>query len=160
VQHGAPEVFAHNVEVVPALQRKMRDARCSWERSEGVLRIAREAGARITKSSLMLGCGESKSDVHDSLMRLRDADVDVVTLGQYLQPTKKHAPVVRYVSPEEFESYRQYGLSLGFKYVASGPLVRSSYRAAEAFLESLVESDKEVTPFGRRGTTRRHLAVL
>lgn len=138
IEHGPPDVFSHNVEVVPALQRKMRDARCSWERSTDVLRWARQAGANVTKSSLMVGCGESERDVFDALQRLRDAEVDVVTIGQYLRPTPKHAPVVRYVEPSEFDAYREAGLELGFAYVASGPLVRSSYRAAEAFMHGLL----------------------
>lgn len=134
VIEGAPDVFSHNVEVVPRLQKSMRDARCSWERSIEVLRWAREAGARVTKSALMVGCGETREEVSESMKRLRDADVDVLTVGQYLRPTPKHAPLDRYVTPEEFASIEAEGKQLGFKYIASGPLVRSSYRAAEAFL--------------------------
>ena len=138
---GAPDVFAHNVEVVPALQRSMRDARCSWERSVDVLRWAKDAGAKVTKSSLMVGCGEEEADVIQALGALRDADVDVVTIGQYLRPSRKHAPVQRYVRPEEFEGYRQAGIDMGFRFVASGPLVRSSYRAAEAFLQGILRGE-------------------
>jgi lipoic acid synthetase len=138
VREGRPDVYAHNVEVVPSLQRRMRDARCSWDRSVESLRVARAAGANVTKSSLMVGCGETESEVHEAMAQLRAADVDVLTIGQYLRPTPKHAPVVRYVEPVEFERYREAGLSLGFKYVASGPLVRSSYRAAEAFLKGIL----------------------
>jgi lipoyl synthase len=134
VQDGRPDVFAHNVEVVPALQRRMRDARCSWERSLDTLRTARAAGAAITKSSLMVGCGETEEQVLDAMVQLRAAEVSVLTIGQYLRPTPKHADVARYVDPAEFERYKAAGLELGFQYVASGPLVRSSYRAAEAFL--------------------------
>jgi lipoyl synthase len=139
VQEGKPDVYAHNVEVVPSLQRKMRDARCSWERSLMTLRAARAAGAAVTKTSLMVGCGETRQEVLQALQELRAADIDVVTIGQYLRPTPKHAPVVRYVDPEEFEEYRQAGTELGFQYVASGPLVRSSYRAAEAFLKGKLQ---------------------
>jgi len=142
VQAGRPDVYAHNVEVVPSLQRKMRDARCSWDRSLMTLRAAREAGAKVTKSSLMVGCGETESEVHEALSLLRAADVSVVTVGQYLRPTPKHAPVARYVEPAEFEAYRQAGVSLGFQFVASGPLVRSSYRAAEAFLEGKLRGER------------------
>lgn len=138
VQDGRPDVFAHNVEVVPELQRKMRDARCSWQRSVDVLRWAKEAGSQVTKSSLMVGCGETEGQMLDAMRSLREAEVDVLTVGQYLQPTPKHAPIVRYVEPAEFDRYRDAGLEMGFKYVASGPLVRSSYRAAEAFLQGIL----------------------
>jgi lipoic acid synthetase len=153
VRDGRPDVFAHNVEVVPRLQRVMRDARCSFERSLQVLRTARAAGANVTKSSVMLGCGEEPDEVIDTLRALRDADVDVVTLGQYLRPTPKHAPVVRYVEPAEFEAHRMAGLELGFKYVASGPLVRSSYRAAEAFLAGILRGHD--APYSDRYGKRR-----
>ncbi|HJL14384.1 MAG TPA: lipoyl synthase [Sandaracinaceae bacterium LLY-WYZ-13_1] len=141
VREGRPDVFAHNVEVVPGLQRKMRDARCSWERSMDVLRWAKEAGANVTKSSLMVGCGETEDEVYEAMAGLREADVDVVTLGQYLRPSKKHAPVERFVEPAEFDRYRERGLEMGFRYVASGPLVRSSYRAAEAFLKGILTGE-------------------
>ncbi len=172
IANGPPDVFSHNVEVVPALQRKMRDARCSWKRSIDVLRWARDAGANVTKSSLMVGCGENVSDVHEAMHRLREADVDVLTIGQYLRPTPKHAPVVRYVEPAEFDSYREAGLALGFKYVASGPLVRSSYRAAEAFMHGLLTAQdgrpRSFVPvteeplfdrYGRKPDDRRHLPL-
>jgi lipoic acid synthetase len=146
VQYGRPDVFAHNVEVVPRLQRTMRDARCSWQRSIEVLRWARAAGANVTKSSLMVGCGESRDEVLDAMALLREAEIDVLTIGQYLRPTPKHAEVVRYVEPSEFESYREAGAALGFKYVASGPLVRSSYRAAEGFLSGILRGHD--APFG------------
>jgi lipoic acid synthetase len=142
VQRGRPDVYAHNVEVVPSLQRKMRDARCSWERSLMTLTAAKDAGASVTKSSLMVGCGETADEVAQALTELRSADVDVITIGQYLRPTPKHAPVKRYVEPAEFESYKQLGLALGFQYVASGPLVRSSYRAAEAFLKGKLRGER------------------
>ena len=138
VRDGRPDVFAHNVEVVPRLQRVMRDARCSFERSLEVLQIARAAGANVTKSSLMVGCGENESEVVDTLAALREAQIDVVTIGQYLRPTEKHAKVVRFAPPAEFARYEQAGIELGFKFVASGPLVRSSYRAAEAFLRGIL----------------------
>ncbi len=138
VREGRPNVLAHNVEVVPSLQRKMRDARCSWERSIEVLRWARGAGAEVTKSSLMVGCGETEEEVYEAMERLREADVDVLTVGQYLRPSTRHASVERYVTPEEFERYRERGTAMGFRFVASGPLVRSSYRAAEAFLKGIL----------------------
>jgi len=159
VEEGRPDVFAHNVEVVPRLQRSMRDARCSWERSTDVLRWAREAGAQVTKSSLMVGCGEREEEVIEAMQRLRDAEVDVLTIGQYLRPTPKHAELVRYVEPAEFDRYREAGERMGFKYVASGPLVRSSYRAAEAFLKGILKGTS--APYtDRYGKTTRHLTVL
>ena len=157
VRDGVPDVFAHNVEVVPALQSAMRDARCSWERSMDVLRWAREAGANITKTSLMVGCGERDEDVLEAMQELRAVDVDVLTIGQYLRPTKKHAPLVRYVEPETFDAWAEQGRAMGFRYVASGPLVRSSYRAAEAFLRGILEG---AGPFEDRYGKKTHLRVV
>jgi lipoic acid synthetase len=153
VERGAPDVFAHNVEVVPRLQRSMRDARCSWARSVQVLRTARDAGANVVKTSLMVGCGEETAEVLDAMEQLRAAEVDVLTIGQYLRPTEKHAKVARYVTPDEFAEYEQAGSRLGFKYVASGPLVRSSYRAAEAFLSGILRGAD--APFSDRYGKRR-----
>jgi lipoic acid synthetase len=145
--------------VVPRLQRSMRDARCSWERSVEVLRWAREFGANVTKSSLMVGCGETEEEVLEAMQRLRDAEVDVLTIGQYLRPTEKHAPLVRYVEPAEFDRYREAGLAMGFKYVASGPLVRSSSRAAEAFLKGILRG--QPAPYSDRyGKNPRRLTVV
>ena len=162
VVDGAPDVFAHNVEVVPRLQRTIRDARCSWDRSVDVLRWAKEDSGVVTKSSLMVGLGETEAEVLEAMQRLRDADVDVLTLGQYLRPTSKHAEVKRYVEPEEFEKYREEGEAMGFRFVASGPLVRSSYRAAEAFLHGALTGKERgsapdaVDRYGRK----RRLQVL
>ncbi|MFI5306499.1 MAG: lipoyl synthase, partial [Polyangiales bacterium] len=153
VEAGRPDVFAHNVEVVPRLQRSMRDARCSWERSLAVLAAARQAGAKVRKSSLMVGCGEEPAEVLEAMERLHAADVDVLTIGQYLRPTEKHAKVARYVEPEEFASYERAGRALGFAYVASGPLVRSSYRAAEAFLSGILRGRD--APYSDRYGKRR-----
>jgi lipoic acid synthetase len=154
VVEGAPDVFAHNVEVVPSLQKTMRDARCSWERSIDVLVTAKHAGARYTKSSLMVGCGETEAEMLDAMRGLRDADVDVLTVGQYLRPTPKHADVIRYVEPAEFDRYAQAGKELGFLHVSSGPLVRSSYRAAEAFLKGLLQGAP--APFDDRYGKKKH----
>jgi lipoic acid synthetase len=153
-------VFAHNVEVVPRLQRTMRDARCSWERSVDVLRWARDFGAQVTKTSLMVGCGETEEEVLEAMQRLREAEVDVLTVGQYLRPSEKHAPLIRYVEPAEFDRYRDAGLAMGFKYVASGPLVRSSYRAAEAFLQGILRGQENAPYTDRYGKNPRRLAVL
>jgi lipoic acid synthetase len=106
----------------------------------------------------MVGCGESEAEVLDALRRLRDAEVDIVTIGQYLRPTKRHAAVHRYVDPREFDVYRHAAEALGFSFVASGPLVRSSYRAAEAFLRGKVAGVDRGTSFneyGRRGIRLR-----
>jgi lipoic acid synthetase len=162
VCEGRPDVYAHNVEVVPRLQRSIRDARCSWDRSVDTLVAAKQLGSRITKSSLMVGLGETRGEVLDALRRLRDADVDVLTIGQYLRPTKRHAPVERYVEPEEFADYERAGLDMGFSFVASGPLVRSSYRAAEAFLSGVLGEEQfgdEEPPMDRYGRKRK-LSVL
>jgi lipoic acid synthetase len=159
---GRPDVYAHNVEVVPRLQRTIRDARCSWDRSIDTLVAAKELGSAITKSSLMVGLGETRDEVLSAMQRLRDADVDVLTIGQYLRPTKRHATVERYVDPEEFADYERTGLEMGFAFVASGPLVRSSYRAAEAFLsETLADQAAGGTgPVMDRYGRKRKLSVL
>jgi lipoyl synthase len=159
VSEGRPDVFAHNVEVVPSLQRSMRDARCSWKRSVDVLSWAKAEGANVTKSSLMVGCGEEESEVLDAMRGLRDAGVDVVTIGQYLRPSERHATVKRFVHPDEFERYRLAGIEMGFKYVASGPLVRSSYRAAEAFLKGVLRGEPSV-PYEDKYGKKTRLTVL
>ncbi len=122
--------LAHNVEVVPRLQRTMRDARCSWERSVDVLRWARSYGANVTKSSLMVGCGETEEEVLEAMQRLRDAEVDVLTIGQYLRPTEKHAPLVRYVEPAEFERYSRGGPRNGLQIrgLRAAPCARAATR--------------------------------
>jgi len=113
----------------------------------------RLAGADVTKTSLMVGCGETESDVHEAMARLRDSDVEVLTIGQYLRPTPKHARLTRYVDPEEVEAYKARAEELGFAYVASGPLVRSSYRAAAAFLKYILRGEQ--APFDDRYGERR-----
>lgn len=136
---AAPDVLAHNVEVVSRLQRKIRDPRCSFERSLETLRGAkRHQPGVFTKSSVMLGLGETHDEVVESMELLRAADVDFLTLGQYLRPTAQHAPVREWVTPERFFDLQLLGEKLGFKYVASGPLVRSSYKAGEFFAARLV----------------------
>ena len=122
-----PEVVSHNIETVERLTRQVRIQAKYW-RSMEVLRILKQGGMR-TKSGIMLGLGESKEEVVQTLTDLRDSQVDVVTIGQYLQPTRKHLPVARFVHPDEFAEYKEIGLSLGINYVESGPLVRSSYHA-------------------------------
>jgi lipoic acid synthetase len=135
VIEAAPDVFAHNVEVPRRLTPIIRDQRCTYDRSLDVLRHAKAlAPTRLTKSSVMVGVGETDEEVVETLRDLRGASVDVVTIGQYLQPSPKHARVDRYVEPAKFQEYERVGMELGFSFVASGPLVRSSYHAAEAFM--------------------------
>jgi lipoic acid synthetase len=130
-------VWAHNIEVVRRLQRTIRDVRCSYEQSLRVLRRAKErAPDVVTKSSIMVGIGETDDEVVETMRDLRAAGVEVVTIGQYLRPTPKHAAVDRFVHPEQFDAFAREGRAMGFAFVASGPLVRSSYKAAEVFLAS------------------------
>jgi lipoic acid synthetase len=124
---AAPEVVSHNIETVERLTRQVRVQAKYW-RSMEVIRTLKEGGMR-TKSGIMLGLGEAKEEVVQTLRDLKDNGCDVVTIGQYLQPTKKHLPVVRFVHPDEFASYRDIGYQLGLDYVESGPLVRSSYHS-------------------------------
>jgi lipoic acid synthetase len=147
VLESAPEVFAHNIEVVRRLTRIIRDQRCNYDLSLGVLEHAkRKVPERFVKSSIMVGIGEEDAEVLETLRDLRSAGVDIVTLGQYLRPTPKHAPVARYVAPETFVDYRLYAESLGFAFVASGPLVRSSYHAAEGFVQARLAPDNVLAP--------------
>ena len=122
-----PEVVSHNIETVERLTRQVRIQARYW-RSMEVLRYLKDKGMRV-KSGIMLGLGETKEEVIQTLKDLTNNGVDVVTIGQYLQPTKKHLPVQRFVHPDEFASYREIGYDLGLDYVESGPLVRSSYRS-------------------------------
>jgi lipoic acid synthetase len=141
VGRAGPDVFANNVETVRRLTPAVRDPRAGYEQTLGVLdRMKREFPAIVTKSSLMVGLGEGDDEVEATMRDLRRAGVEILTLGQYLRPSAWHLPVVEYVTPERFEVLRQRGLSLGFRYVASGPLVRSSYRAAELFLRGEIAS--------------------
>lgn len=134
-----PDVWAHNIEVVRRLQRTIRDVRCSYEKSLGVLRRVKDTDpSRITKSSIMVGIGEHDDEVLETMADLRAAGVDLVTLGQYLRPTPKHAPVDRFVAPEVFAHFAEEGRKMGFSFVASAPLVRSSYKAAEVFVRSVL----------------------
>ncbi|MBS1664977.1 MAG: lipoyl synthase [Bacteroidetes bacterium] len=124
---AAPEVVSHNIETVERLTRQVRIQAKYW-RSMETLKVLKEGKMR-TKSGVMLGLGETKEEVVQTLRDLRGSGVDVITLGQYLQPTKKHLPVVRFVHPDEFAELREIGYTLGFDYVESGPLVRSSYHS-------------------------------
>jgi lipoic acid synthetase len=136
VVEAQPEILNHNVETVPRLQRPVR-RRARWDRSIGVLTtgrlIATEIGFEdlVTKSGLMLGLGESWDEIIEALHLLRAADIDVLTIGQYLRPSRQHLPLHKYYTPAEFLALRRIGLEMGFRHVQSGPLVRSSYHAAE-----------------------------
>uniref|UniRef100_A0A7I4CBU2 Lipoyl synthase, chloroplastic n=1 Tax=Physcomitrium patens TaxID=3218 RepID=A0A7I4CBU2_PHYPA len=136
------DVFAHNIETVKRLQRIVRDPRAGYEQSMAVLKHAKTLKGMVTKSSIMLGLGERDEEIKQTMLDLRDAGVDIFTLGQYLQPTPLHLTVKEYVTPEKFEYWKQYGESIGFRYVASGPLVRSSYRAGEFFIESMIRNER------------------
>jgi lipoic acid synthetase len=125
---AAPEVISHNIETVKRLTRSVR-IQAKYERSMEVLAYLKSAGARRTKSGIMLGLGETEEEVFQTLKDLRAVDVDVVTIGQYLQPSKKHLPVSSFITPAQFKVYETFGLELGFRHVESGPLVRSSYKA-------------------------------
>ncbi len=145
VLEAGPDVLDHNLETVRRLQAVARDPRANYEQSLSVLRGAKASSPSVfTKSSLMLGLGETRDEVVEAMRDLRANDVDFLTLGQYLRPSEWHLPVQEYVAPEAFDELRAAGEALGFAYVAAGPLVRSSYRAGEFFLEKALRE--------RRGT--------
>ena len=136
---GKPDVYAHNIETVLRLTPRVRDHRCSYVRSLQTLRTAKQLQPDIvTKSSLMLGLGETEREVEQAMDDLREHGVDVVTFGQYLRPTIKHLPVKEHVTPARFAALEQRALKKGFLYVASGPLVRSSYKAAEFYIAGML----------------------
>jgi lipoic acid synthetase len=124
----SPEVVSHNMETVKRLTRAVR-IQAKYERSLGVLKYLKEQGVPRTKSGIMLGLGEVEEEVIETMEDLRKANVDVITLGQYLQPSKRHLPVKEFILPEQFEKYKTLGLEMGFRHVESGALVRSSYKA-------------------------------
>jgi lipoyl synthase len=134
-----PVVISHNIETVKRLSSKIRDARASYEQSLSILKKCKQMNSAIyTKSSIMLGLGESEEEIIKTMRDLRSVGVDILTMGQYLQPTLTHTPVLEYISPEQFNELREIAETMRFVYVASGPLVRSSYRAGEFFLEKIV----------------------
>lgn len=140
VAESGPDVYAHNVETTEALTPEVRDRRATFQQSLRVLEAAKAANPNlITKTSMMLGLGETEEQMWDALKQLRKSEVDVVTFGQYMRPTKRHMPVHEYVTPDVFEMWRQRALDMGFLYCASGPLVRSSYKAGEAFIENVLK---------------------
>lgn len=144
VVDARPDVFAHNIETVERLTPKVRDPRATYRQSLEVLELVkRRDPTRYTKSSIMLGLGETDEEVLQTLKDLRQSGCDVVTFGQYLQPTTRHLKVIEFITPEKFAQWQSIAECLGFLYVASGPLVRSSYRAGEFFMEGLVKKNKQ-----------------
>lgn len=138
-QSGA-QVIGHNLECTRSLTPKVRDHRASYDQSLNVLRILKQAAPdKYTKSSIMLGFGETETEILECMQDIKDTAADFLTLGQYLQPNKRKLPVIEYVHPDQFKWYEERGLEMGFKYVASGPLVRSSYKAGENFVQILLK---------------------
>jgi len=143
VVDARPDVIAHNIETTMYLTPRVRDPRAHYWQSLSVLRNVKKLSPRLhTKSSIMVGLGETEEEVFQAMVHLRLAGVDFLTVGQYLRPSHRHLEVVEYVRPEQFGRYREMGERLGFGYVASGPLVRSSYRAGEFFIRSALEKDE------------------
>jgi lipoyl synthase len=134
-----PQVISHNVETVSRLTPKIRDARASYKQTLNVLKMIKIMNQRIyTKSSIMVGLGERDTEIIQAMQDLKKVGVDIVTIGQYLQPTTKHLPVVEYVTPQKFHWYQECAEKMGFSYVVSGPLIRSSYKAGDLFIEKIV----------------------
>ncbi|MFV0237535.1 MAG: lipoyl synthase [Flavobacteriales bacterium] len=125
---ASPEVISHNIETVQRLTREVR-IQAKYERSLAVLKYLKDSGQRRTKTGIMLGLGETHDEIIQTIDDIRKAQVDVLTIGQYLRPTKKHLPLREFITPERFKAYEEYGKQLGFKHVESSPLVRSSYKA-------------------------------
>ena len=144
VVDAKPDVLAHNIETVRRLTPKVRDPRAGYDQSLVLLqRVKAHAPTMMTKSSIMVGVGETKEEVIETMADLRALNVDFLTLGQYLRPTKKHLKVESFITPQEFSEYEQIGEGLGFAYVASGPLVRSSYKAGEFFIRKHLEKNAQ-----------------
>ena len=167
------DVLAHNIETVRSLTKKVRDGRCGYDQSLAVLQTIKDVDPdAFSKSSIMVGLGETEDEVKQTMSDLRSVGTDFLTLGQYLRPTARHIPVEEYVHPDQFAEYERIGLELGFLYVASGPLVRSSYKAGEFFISNLLDArarGEEWSPStpanapeaGRtNGAARRRLRVL
>lgn len=143
VAMARPHVVAHNIETVERLTPQVRDRRATYRQSLSVLEYLKKRPERLyTKSSIMVGLGETGSELMQAFSDLRGVGVDVITIGQYLQPSPYHLKVQRFVTPQQFAEYKALAESFGFLYVASGPLVRSSYRAAEFFMKGLMERDR------------------
>jgi lipoic acid synthetase len=139
VVHAAPDVIAHNIETTETLTPRIRDPRATYKQSLRVLSLIKELNPSIySKSSIMLGLGETQEDLVETMRDLRKVGVDILTLGQYLRPSKGHVPVEEYITPAAFDRFRRMAEELGFLYVASGPFIRSSYRAGEFFVRARI----------------------
>jgi lipoyl synthase len=140
---AGPDVVAHNIETTLSLTARVRDPRAGYWQSLSVLRSAKKLSPHVyTKSSIMVGLGETEEEVVQAMVHLRSAGVDFLTVGQYLRPSPRHLEVEEFVHPAQFERYRRLGEQRGFRYVASGPLVRSSYRAGEFFIRNAIARDR------------------
>lgn len=141
ISDSSPDVIGHNIETVRRLSPKIRDRRADYDQSLEVLRSFKKLNQSVyTKSAMMLGIGETEDEIIESMKDLRDAGVDFLAMGQYMRPSSHHIEVKEFVKPETFERLKTNALSLGFKYVAAGPFVRSSYKAGEFFIKSVVQS--------------------
>jgi lipoic acid synthetase len=141
------DVYAHNIETVETLTPYVRDRRATFRQSLKVLEHAKKIRpSLITKTSIMLGVGEKDEEVLDAMKELRKINVDCITLGQYMRPTKRHMKVHEYIAPEKFDHWAKIGNELGFLYVASGPLVRSSYKAGEFYIRNILRKRKLEEP--------------
>jgi len=139
-----PKVLSHNIETVQRLTPTVRDPRATYFQSLSVLEKSKSLRSnQLTKSSIMLGLGETREELKKTFLDLRSVGVDFLTLGQYLQPTKKHLEVVEFLTPDIFEELKNEALQFGFLYVASGPLVRSSYRAGEYFIKTMIQNSEK-----------------
>jgi len=143
VVEAVPEVIAQNLETVERLTHPVRDKRAGYQQTLHMLQAIKQLDpTRLTKSSLMVGLGETEEEMIKAMRDLRSAEVDFLTVGQYLQPTQKLLDVEAFIHPDQFQRYEEIGLELGFAYVASGPLVRSSYKAGEFFISRYLENRK------------------
>jgi lipoyl synthase len=141
---ASPDVFAHNIETVERLTPTVRDPRATYKQSLGVLAHVKKTNPLMyTKTSIMLGLSETDEEIHQALRDLRAVGCDVVTFGQYLQPSRRHLKVLDFVTPEKFQYWQDQAMSMGFLYCASGPLVRSSYRAGEFFIKGVIEKQRQ-----------------
>jgi len=136
---AGPDVIAHNIETVKRLQSSVRDPRANYEQSLHVLSYIKQHSSIVAKTSIIVGLGETEEEVFSTMQDLREIGVQILTLGQYLRPSKKHLKVKKYVHPDTFKKYEQKGKALGFSFVASGPFVRSSYRAGELFVKHMLK---------------------
>lgn len=160
VESGA-DVLAHNLEVVRSLTKRVRDGRCGYDQSLAVLQAIKDVDPNAySKSSLMVGLGETEGEMAEAMRDLRGVGVDFLTIGQYLRPSKKHIALEEYVELPVFERYRRYGEQIGFRYVAAGPLVRSSYKAGEFFISNLLKERDGWTAPPEPSPRRRRLQVI